>query len=261
MGATQTSTMLTGQHAVVTGGARGIGRAIAAAFIQRGASVTLAGRDTAALRATASELGGAISTEAMDVSDSAAVHDAFNRIRSSAGEISILVNNAGQAQSAPLQRTDAALWQRMIDVNLSGTFHCIHAVLPGMLAAGYGRVVNIASTAGQVGYAYVSAYCAAKHGVIGLTRSLAMELADKNITVNAVCPGYTDTSMVREAIANIQAKTGLAAEAALAKLVNQNPQRRLIQPEEVASAVLWLCLRGSEGMTGQSISVCGGEVP
>jgi NAD(P)-dependent dehydrogenase (short-subunit alcohol dehydrogenase family) len=159
-----------------------------------------------------------------------------------------------------LHKTDDALWQRMLDVNLTGTFHCIQAALPAMLAAGFGRIVNVASTAGQVGYPYVAAYCAAKHGVIGLTRALALEVATRNITVNAVCPGYTDTDLTRESVANIRARTGRSEQEALAALVAHNPQRRLVQPAEVANAVAWLCLPGSESVTGQSISVAGGEV-
>ena len=184
----------------------------------------------------------------------------FARAAGEFGPVSILVNNAGQAVSAPFVKTDLALWQRMLQSNLTGTFLCTQAVLPGMLAAGYGRIVNVASTAGLIGYQYVSAYCAAKHGVIGLTRSLALELAKKNITVNAVCPGYTDTEIVRAAVANISAKTGRNEDEARAELARSNPQGRLVQPQEVANAVLWLCLPGSEAVTGQAIAVAGGEV-
>ena len=148
----------------------------------------------------------------------------------------------------------------MMSVNLDGTFHCSQAALPDMLAARWGRIVNIASTAGLTGYAYVSAYCASKHGVIGLTRALAMEIAAKGVTVNAVCPGYTDSDMVNASVANIVAKTGRTPEQALAELVSRNPQKRLIKPEEVANAVAWLCLPGSEAVTGQAISVSGGEL-
>jgi NAD(P)-dependent dehydrogenase (short-subunit alcohol dehydrogenase family) len=148
----------------------------------------------------------------------------------------------------------------MLAVNLTGTYHCVHEALPAMLARRAGRIVNVASTAGLVGYAYCAAYCAAKHGVVGLTRALALELATRNITVNAVCPGYTDTDIVRDALANIQAKTGRSAAEATAALVATNPQQRLVRPEEVANAVLWLCLPGSDSITGQSIAVAGGEV-
>ena len=253
-------TSLSGRHAVVTGGARGIGRAIAEALAAQGAVVTLVGRDAVSLDAAATAIGGAVGFERADVVDAAAVHEAFDRAAARHGPVSILINNAGQAESAPLHRTDEAMWQRMIAVNLTGTYHCIHSVLPSMLAAGFGRIINIASSAGQVGYPYVAAYCAAKHGVIGLTRALALETAARGITVNAVCPGYTDTAIVRDAVRNISAKTGRSEEDALASLVRSNPQGRLVQPAEVANAVTWLCLPGSESVTGQSIAVSGGEV-
>ncbi len=157
-------------------------------------------------------------------------------------------------------KTDVKLWRRMMAVNLDGTYHCIQACLPGMLQAGWGRIVNVASVAGLAGYSYVSAYCAAKHGVIGLTRALAMEVATKGITVNAVCPGYTDTDMVKGAIANIVTRTGRTPEQALSELTARNPQKRLVQPQEVANAVAWLCLPGSDAITGQAIAIAGGEV-
>ncbi len=252
--------LLAGRHAVVTGGARGIGRAIGEALCRQGATVTLLGRDLQSLQLTAAACGVNASADVADVTDSAAVRAAIARAVDRSGPVAMLINNAGQAQSAPLHRTDEQMWQRLLAVNLTGTYHCIHAVLPGMLSAGWGRIINIASTAGQVGYPYVAAYCAAKHGVVGLTRALALETATKGITVNAVCPGYTDTDIVRETIVNIRAKTGRSEAEALAALVQHNPQGRLIRPEEVANAVLWLCIPGSESITGQSISVSGGEV-
>ncbi len=185
---------------------------------------------------------------------------AFARVREQFGPVTILVNNAGQARSAPLLSGDDSLWDEMLAVNLGGVYRCIRCALPDMVQAGRGRIVNIASVAGLTGYAYVTAYCAAKHGVIGLTRSLAMELARKNITVNAVCPGYSDTDMVRDAVANIQAKTGRDEAAARAALTSHNPQGRLITPEEVAQTVLWLCGASAGSITGQSIAVAGGEV-
>jgi 3-hydroxybutyrate dehydrogenase len=177
-----------------------------------------------------------------------------------AGPLDILVNNAGQAGSAPFGKTDDALWQRMLDVNLSGTFYCTQAALPAMLERRWGRVVNVASTAGLTGYRYVAAYCAAKHGVIGMTRALALEVATKGVTVNAVCPGFTDTDIVADAVANIVAKTGRSEAEARAELAAGNPQQRLVQTEEVANAVLWLCMPQSGAMNGQALAVAGGEV-
>jgi NAD(P)-dependent dehydrogenase (short-subunit alcohol dehydrogenase family) len=255
-------TQLSGKHAVVTGGGRGIGAAIAAALARAGATLSVLGRDRARLDAQVAALGGADRAQAIegDVTDEASVRAAFAGVRGRFGRIDVLVNNAGQAGSAPLAKTDLALWQRMLAVNLTGTFLCTREALPEMTRRGSGRIVNVASTAGLLGYAYVSAYCAAKHGVIGLTRATAMETAKTGVTVNAVCPGYTETDIVQEAVANIVAKTGKSAEEARAALVARNPQGRMVQPEEVANAVLWLCLPGAEAVTGQAVAVAGGEV-
>ena len=253
---------LAGRHALVTGGARGIGLASARALLQRGARVTLLGRDGAALDAAADELArlGQVQAVSADIADEASVRAAFAQAEAEFGPVLVLVNNAGQAVSQRFDRTDAALWNQMLAVNLTGTFHCIQAALPGMLQEQWGRVINVASTAGLIGYGYVSAYCAAKHGVIGLTRSLALETAQKGVTVNAVCPGYTETDIVRGAVANIVEKTGMTPEAARLKLAERNPQGRLVQPDEVAETVAWLALPASASINGQAIAVDGGEV-
>ena len=251
---------LDGRHALITGGGRGIGAAIANALIAHGARVTLLGRDRPRLEATSRDLAGSSTVVVADVADRGQVAGAFAAARAEFGEIDILVNNAGQATSAPLARTDEALFSRMLSVNLTGSYHCVHEAAPAMIARRFGRIVNVASTAGLIGYAYCAAYCAAKHGVVGLTRALAIEFAAHNVTVNAVCPGFTNTELVHETLASIQKKTGRSEAEALAALVAHNPQRRLIQPAEVANAVTWLCLPGAESMTGQSVAVAGGEV-
>ncbi len=249
-------------HALVTGGGRGIGAAIAKRLVGAGYRVTMTARDAATLAPWVAELGGAdvCQAVAMDVADDQSVAAGMAAACATFGPVEVLVNNAGQAHSAPFIKTDAALFERMLNVNLTGVYRCIHAVLPDMLAAKSGRIINIASTAGLVGYAYVSAYSAAKHGVIGLTRSLALELATKGITVNAVCPGYTETDIVVDAVANIMAKTGRTQEQARAELAKSNPMGRLVQPDEVADTVLWLAGAMAASITGQAIAVCGGEV-
>lgn len=251
---------LEGRHALVTGGGRGIGAAIAAALLAQGARVTLLGRDAARLEAACAAHPGRMRAVVADVADEAAVARAFAQAREGFGPLSILVNNAGQAESAPFLRTGAELWRRMIDVNLTGTMLCSQAALPDMLAADWGRIVNVASTAGIKGYAYVAAYCAAKHGVIGLTRALAAEVARSGVTVNAVCPGYTRTDLLSASIANVVARTGRDEEKARSMFAASSPQGRVLEPEEVAAAVAWLCLPSSASMHGQSIPVCGGEV-
>jgi NAD(P)-dependent dehydrogenase (short-subunit alcohol dehydrogenase family) len=250
---------LDGRHAVVTGGGRGIGAAVASALADAGARITLMGRSEAPLQEKASELQMARAVRC-DVTDEAAVAAAFAEAVGAFGPVAILINNAGAAASAPFVRTSLELFRRLLDVNLIGTFLCSRAALPGMLEARFGRIVNVASVAGLKGAAYVSAYCAAKHGVVGLTRALALETATKGITVNAVCPSYTDTEMARRAIATIVEKTGRSAEEAEAELVRKNPQGRLIRPDEVAATVLWLCAPGSEAITGQAIAIAAGEV-
>jgi 3-hydroxybutyrate dehydrogenase len=257
------TSLLSGRHAVVTGGGSGIGAATAEALLRAGARVTLMGRNAARLHSQREVLGQHGSVAAcisVDVSDEHAVESAFTQAVEHAGPIDLLINNAGQAQASPFGQTDLALWQRMLDVNLTGVFLCTRAVLPSMLERGYGRIVNVASTAGQTGYAYVAAYCAAKHGVIGLTRSLALEVATRGVTVNAVCPGYTETELLRASLEQITSKTSRSEQEARDILVRNNPQRRFVAPVEVANAVLWLCMPGSESITGQSISVSGGEV-
>jgi NAD(P)-dependent dehydrogenase (short-subunit alcohol dehydrogenase family) len=251
---------LAGRHALVTGGGRGIGAAIAAALAGAGARVTLLGRTAAELETTAASLPGSALAVTADVTDPAQVARAFAAARAASGEISILVNNAGLAKSRPLAKTEEAFWRAMLEVNLTGAFHCTQAALPAMLAANWGRIVSVASTAGLRGYAYCTAYCAAKHGLVGFTRALALEVAKTGVTVNAVCPGYTDTGLVRDAIRNISEKTARSEAEARESLVTFNPQQRLVQPAEVASAVLWLCSPGSESMNGQSLAVAGGEV-
>nr|WP_321782403.1 SDR family oxidoreductase [Paraburkholderia sp. J94] len=250
------------RHAVVTGGGSGIGAATAKALLHAGARVTLMGRDMTKLEAQRDTLGGGenIGCVSVDVADEAAVNDAFARAVQALGDIDILVNNAGQATAAPFAQTDLALWKRMLDVNLTGAFLCTRAVLPAMLARKHGRIVNVASTAGQVGYPYVAAYCASKHGVIGMTRALALEVATQGVTVNAVCPGYTETELLQASLAQITRKTSRSEAEARSILVRHNPQQRFVTPDEVANAVLWLCAPGSSAITGQSISVSGGEI-
>ena len=253
---------LEGRHVVITGAAQGIGAAIAETLAHQGAVLTLAGRRQPVLETLAQRLQAVTrcAVVVIDVSDAEAVAQGFAQARAALGPVSMLVNNAGQAESAPFGKTSPELWQRMLDVNLTGTFLCTQSALPDMLAARAGRIVNIASTAGQRGYAYVAAYVAAKHGVIGLTRALALEMAQKGITVNAVCPGYTETEILRQSINNVMAKTGRSEAEARAEFAQSNPQRRMVQPQEVADAVQWLCSDAAASITGQSISVSGGEV-
>ncbi|WP_077034349.1 SDR family NAD(P)-dependent oxidoreductase [Pelomonas sp. KK5] len=235
-------------HAVVTGGGSGIGAAIARQLRKAGARVTLMGRNVERLKATG------LPYQPADVGDEASVRAAFT----ACGPVDILVNNAGQVETAKATATSLELWQRMLQVNLTGTFLCSREVLDGMAKRGFGRVINVASTAGLTGYAYVAAYCAAKHGVVGLTKALALEYAKKGVTVNAVCPGYTETDIIERSVQTLVAKTGRSADEAKAEFARSNPQGRLVQPDEVASTVLWLA--GAGAVNGQSISVCGGEI-
>jgi 3-hydroxybutyrate dehydrogenase len=255
---------LRGKHAVVTGASRGIGAAIASTLARLGADLTLMSRNESRLREQAAALtknyNGKAQAIAIDIAQPEQVSAAFARAADQFGPPQILINNAGIAKSAPIAKTDLATWQRLMEVNLTGAFLCIREVVPAMAKKDYGRIINIASTAGLTGYAYVAAYCAAKHGLIGLTRALARELAHTGVTVNAVCPGYTDTEIVAEAVGNIVAKTGRTKEQALRELTAHNPQGRLVRPDEVAEAVRWLCLPSSASITGQSIVVAGGEL-
>jgi NAD(P)-dependent dehydrogenase (short-subunit alcohol dehydrogenase family) len=254
----------TPRRVLVTGATRGIGAAIAQALAGAGWHVTLAGRARAALeevRVTLPITEGLVhDCVELDVTDAAGVARAFAEVHAKGGALQALVNNAGAVETGPLARLPQDTWDRMLAVNLTGVFLCTQAALPPMLAARAGRIVNIASTAGQKGYAYCAAYAAAKHGVLGLTRSLALEVAPQGLSVNAVCPGYTDTAIVRDGVARIVAATGRSEGDAMATFSQSSPLKRLVEPAEVAATVLWLCTDAPAAFTGQAMSVSGGEV-
>ncbi len=252
--------MLKEKTVLITGGGRGIGRAIALAFAREGARIAVAARSADEVNQVASEIGDQAIALVCDVSDPESVARMFIELRERFGDADILVNNAGVAESATLVNTTDELWHRHISINLSGTFYCTRTALPAMLKKGWGRVINVASIAAKTGAPYIAAYSASKHGVLGLTRSIALEVATTGITVNAICPGYVDTEMVSRGIQQITAKTGRTAEEALDTLKKMSPQNRLVTPEEVAAVALLLASDAGRGITGQGINVDGGSV-
>ncbi|WP_158967758.1 SDR family NAD(P)-dependent oxidoreductase [Chachezhania sediminis] len=245
---------LEGKHVVVTGGGTGVGAAIAHALAGAGAAVTIMGRSEAPL----AEQG--LPYELCDVTDAGQVKAAFDAARAARGPILSVIANAGAAETQPFHRMDAALMERLMAVNVIGVMQCWQAALPDMKAAGWGRLIAVASTAGLKGYAYTSGYSAAKHAVVGLTRSLALELAQTGITVNAICPGFVDTPMLDRSVDNIIAKTGMSVEKARAALSDTNPQKAFVQPDEVAGAALWLCSDAARPVNGHTLALSGGEI-
>lgn len=244
---------LNGRTVLVTGGGTGVGAALASEFARLGASVVISGRRPEPLEKVAAT-SSAIRAIPADVTDEASVRNLFQ----TAGQIDIVIANAGASESAPFGRTTLESWHRMMDVNLTGVFLTLREGLNQM--QGWGRLISIASTAGLKGYSYVAPYTAAKHGVVGLTRAIAQEVATRAITANALCPGFLETEMTERSISNIMDKTGMDADKARATLARNSPQKRLIQPQEVAAAAVWLCGPGSEGINGQAIAIAGGEV-
>lgn len=252
-------TTLAGHHAVVTGGGRGIGRAIAAALTAAGATVTIFGRNETALKAVVSE-GAAKAWQRADVTDAGSTQRAFAAAGAQHGPVSILVANAGAAQSAPFGKTGPDIFRQMFEVNTIGVVNAAQAVLPGMIERKAGRIIAIASTAGLKGYPYVSAYVAAKHATVGLVRALEAETAKTGVTVNALCPGFTDTDLVDESLDRIVKATGRSREDALKQLLKDTPAGRLIKPEEVAAAVVFLCSPEAAAITGAALPIAGGEI-
>ena len=255
---------LDGQHAIITGGSRGIGASIAEYLARLGANISLTGRTEKTLvkqkKALEKNYGIKVHTAIGDMGSELDVKKCFEDIKSSMGLTQILINNAGIGKSAPFHRLDSSLWNEVIGLNLTGTFLCTQQVFSDMREAGYGRIVNISSTVGLRGYPYIAAYCASKHGVVGLTRTLALETIKKGITVNAICPGYTDTDLVSEAVDSIVDKTGKDRDEIQTEIDNMSPMGRMGEPEEVAEATAWICLPSSASITGQAIVIAGGAV-
>ncbi len=254
---------LEGKIALVTGGGRGIGRAVALRLARDGAAVAVWGRQQEPLEAVAAEigrLGRKAAAIVCDVADPGQVGMAIERIRRELGTVDVLVANAGIAPSAPILKTSLQSFREVLDVNLVGAFLCLQAVLPEMVERRWGRVVNVASTAAKVGVPYTAAYCASKHGLLGLTRSAALDVADKGVTINAVCPSWVETDMVERAVGRIAKVTGKPAENARDALRRMNPQGRFLTAEEVADVIAYLCGPGAAGINGQAWSVDGGEV-
>lgn len=251
--------------ALITGGGRGIGRAIAIAFAREGANIAVAARTRAQVDEVAGEVAKTFGVETLavecDVAQTESVQRAFESVRQKFGRgPDIMVNNAGIVETSPFVKTDEAQWERHLAVNLTGTFRCTRAALPEMLEHGWGRVINVASIAGKIGAPYIAAYSASKHGVLGLTKSLALEVGAKGVTVNAICPGYVDTDMTSRGVENIVAKTGKPASDAIEAIKQMSPQHRLVTSEEVAAVALLLGSEDGRGINGQAINVDGGTV-
>ncbi len=255
---------LKGQHALITGGSRGIGAAISNTLASMGANITLLARDVGRLKHQSdhlqSEFDAKVFYASADMTSEKDIADSFAQAIKANGPVDILINNAGMGKSAPFHKMDLDFWKATLDLNLTGTFLCTKQVFDSMRERGYGRIVNIASTVGLRGYPYISAYSASKHAVIGLTRSLALEVVKKGVTVNAICPGYTETDLVSEAIENIVDVSGRDSTDVKSELENMSPMGRMVTPEEVAESAAWLCLPSSASITGQAIVVAGGAV-
>lgn len=250
-------------HAIITGGGKGIGAAIAKCLARQGSKVSILGRTESTLKETADDIiknGGIAQYFIVDVTNEESIKAGIDSAIKRFGEVTFLINNAGAAETAPVLKMDNALWDRMIAVNLTSVFLCTKHALPSLKKSQDARIVNISSTAGVTGYQYVAAYCAAKHGVIGFTKALAKELSDSNITVNAICPGYTDTDLFRDSVTRAASKTGKSKDEIKDAFLKTVPGSKLITPEEIASSVVWLCDKNQGKITGQAIVISAGEV-